>query len=1094
MDKKDKNHQFNILIQKNLKLYISNREFLKEAGFSLIIVLLNVLSVELRDENLRWMFKMWSILGASLGVLIVSRNVLQEIVYEKENRIMDTLKIMGMNSKQYYKSWFISGYLRGFYVTLLVLVISILFHSYQDVQGSTQNAVILNMLYIIASINQALAFSTVFSQSQSAMEIFVLAGVFGNFVFFFGQWKLINSTHWYYCVFCVLFPQAGLNLGLQAHNLYDTFFTVNGMFTIYRAMLMLFLGSLFYYIMFKYLIKVAPNELGTHLPWNYFIKDFIGKFNGNQKKQSEFIPFESDQNKYENQEEAYSYNKTLKEGKNKDFENDFSSAKFHQYAMDENNQLKQNLTKQFDKSRKAVDNLSLCMYSPEIFCLLGHNGSGKSTTINMITGMIEKTKGSIIINGKDLDFQMEEIRQDLGLCGQKDIYFNGLTDQQVVNYIDQLIEDCDLSKEKHKLAGNLSGGNLRKLNLALALVGNPSILFLDEPTSGMDTHSRRKIWDLLKKIRVEKKTTIVLTTHYLDEAEFLADRIGILLEYNSLEDVFINLENMEIQQNQNFLQKQQQQSLLSSNQLQNSNDSQVFSVQKNCKEEEKMEKLKKEENKDDNRFTFMQTAFMSAFSLFGYCIGTVNYAESLVFEKEKKIKYVLNVQGQKYETDMIIALEGTPFENTYYYGIVFILQSIVCLIICIVWDKIMYSLSTQQKQSQQQQSQEYDQQNNHQVQVVENLNKEDVLIEGKNIEKVYPNGFRALKNLNFQVKQGEILGLLGPNGAGKSTTFGIMTAFLSKNQGEIKIKNQEIKDGMMDIFENIGICPQFDPLWPNLTVNDHLCIFGRIKGLFGKLLENQIEYLLKMIELKQYQHCKSYTLSGGNKRKLSVLIALIGGGDITFFDEPSCGVDPISQRSLWTTLEQNMANRKGGMILTTHSMKEAEFLCSKIGILVNGKFHCIGSKQELQKQFGQGFIVKVKFWEQNLEEIQEVLEQNFDEKQVQEKFHIVDKNIQFQHSENGSFTEQVKNQKQEINLDNQQNLQENQIDVKNSQFCQGQIILKDELFSLAQTFKIFYEDLQKNKLIQEFNIKQNSLEEIFIEVSKLQNPEQIQDK
>jgi ATP-binding cassette, subfamily A (ABC1), member 3 len=138
----------------------------------------------------------------------------------------------------------------------------------------------------------------------------------------------------------------------------------------------------------------------------------------------------------------------------------------------------------------------------------------------------------------------------------------------------------------------------------------------------------------------------------------------------------------------------------------------------------------------------------------------------------------------------------------------------------------------------------------------------------------------------------------------------------------------------MDIYQNVGICPQFDCLWGNLTPPEHLYLFGRMKGLSGQDLIENIEYYINIMQLNDYRKTRSKDLSGGNKRKVCVAIALIGGPNLQFFDEPSTGLDPIAKRFLWNTLNKSLSTRSSSIVLTTHSMTEAESLCHKIGLII----------------------------------------------------------------------------------------------------------------------------------------------------------------
>ena len=197
-----------------------------------------------------------------------------------------------------------------------------------------------------------------------------------------------------------------------------------------------------------------------------------------------------------------------------------------------------NVSKNFDEL-KAVDNFNGELFSNEIFCLLGHNGAGKTTLVNMISGIYDPNQGDIIFNGKSLVTNKKYLFENIGLCQQEDIYFDYLTVQEHLEYmckikgskinkqeIQELINKIELDQKKDALCNTLSGGQKRKLCIALALIGGSQIILLDEPTSGMDIMARRKLWDFLKIYKKDK--IILLTTHFLDEAEYLGDRIGIM--------------------------------------------------------------------------------------------------------------------------------------------------------------------------------------------------------------------------------------------------------------------------------------------------------------------------------------------------------------------------------------------------------------------------------------------------------------------------------------------------------------------------------------------------------------------------------------
>ena len=282
--------------------------------------------------------------------------------------------------------------------------------------------------------------------------------------------------------------------------------------------------------------------------------------------------------------------------------------------------------------------------------------------------------------------------------------------------------------------------------------------------------------------------------------------------------------------------------------------------------------------------------------------------------------------------------ENNLFSKSYYYAFILIIQTIVFLRITIYIESRKYSLKNSNNPPV---LLDY----NDQVPIDANeINAETVRIgnhhnrdpiKAINLQKIYPNGFQAVKNISCGVERAQIFGLLGPNGAGKSTTFNIMTALIPKTSGSIMLSNQEVNNNLPHIFKEVGISPQFDCLWDSLTVREHLTLFGRIKGLNGSELKENVDYYINVMMLTDQINKKARILSGGNKRKLCVSNALIGSPMLQFFDEPSTGLDAIARRFLWTTLTQNLNYRDASIVLTTHSMSEAESLCHKIGLITN---------------------------------------------------------------------------------------------------------------------------------------------------------------
>lgn len=186
---------------------------------------------------------------------------------------------------------------------------------------------------------------------------------------------------------------------------------------------------------------------------------------------------------------------------------------------------------------EAVKGISFDVTEGEIFGLLGPNGAGKSTTLEIIETLREKTSGKVLVDGLDLDVQPNEIKKIIGVQLQSSGYYPGLNLTELVNLFSglynremkpmdllELVNLKDKSKAKFK---ELSGGQKQRFSVATTLINQPKIIFLDEPTTGLDPQARRNLWDLIQDIR-KKGTTVIITTHYMDEAEVLCDRVAVI--------------------------------------------------------------------------------------------------------------------------------------------------------------------------------------------------------------------------------------------------------------------------------------------------------------------------------------------------------------------------------------------------------------------------------------------------------------------------------------------------------------------------------------------------------------------------------------
>nr|XP_058142182.1 phospholipid-transporting ATPase ABCA3-like [Dasypus novemcinctus] len=230
----------------------------------------------------------------------------------------------------------------------------------------------------------------------------------------------------------------------------------------------------------------------------------------------------------------------------------------------------------------------------------------------------------------------------------------------------------------------------------------------------------------------------------------------------------------------------------------------------------------------------------------------------------------------------------------------------------------------------------------------------------------------AVRNLSLNAYEGQITALLGPNGAGKTTTLSILSGLIVPTRGQVFINGFDISKDMVHIRKNLGLCPQNDLLFDNLTVAEHLYFYCVIKGVSRERYKTEVNKMLTAFDLQEKLDSFSKSLSGGMKRKLSIIIALIGGSKVVILDEPSSGMDPVSRRATWDLLQQYKQDRT--ILLTTHYMDEADILGDRIAIMVRGTLHCCGSSIFLKRIYGVGYhLVMVKEPNCDVEEVIELI-------------------------------------------------------------------------------------------------------------------------
>ncbi|XP_054168189.1 phospholipid-transporting ATPase ABCA1-like [Oppia nitens] len=220
----------------------------------------------------------------------------------------------------------------------------------------------------------------------------------------------------------------------------------------------------------------------------------------------------------------------------------------------------------------------------------------------------------------------------------------------------------------------------------------------------------------------------------------------------------------------------------------------------------------------------------------------------------------------------------------------------------------------------------------------------------------------AVDNVSFSVPRGECFGLLGVNGAGKTTLFRILTGQLKPTTGQAIINSKDIRKILSSNYQSLGYCPQADALDFVLTPYEHLTIYSHLRGIPTQHIPTIVNESLAKFQLMPHSQMPVLALSRGNRRKLCLAIAMLGNPQLALLDEPTSGLDPQSRRYIIQNIQNAVRDRRS-VLLTSHSMEECDILCSRLAIMVNGRFKCIGSPQYLKHKFGSGYLITLRLHE-----------------------------------------------------------------------------------------------------------------------------------
>jgi ATP-binding cassette subfamily A (ABC1) protein 3 len=467
-----------------------------------------------------------------LGLMYPMASTVRALVQEKELRQKELMKMMSISDFSIELAWFISLFM--FFSAAGILMTIICDNLYESSNGfllfifwELAFLSILMFTFVMASFNSKPSRATLFSIMLFFVGYFITISV----KYDDGSMGAIRG--------CSLHPVTAISYGIQIiGSLEDKGVGLKSStigntdnpsgFTFSNCISYLIQDIILWGLLSWYLNRTVKGDYGQSLPYNFcFTKKYW--FPNSDHKEDDEYPNEDDSKTFDDSIPIEDVSDTLKA-----------------QEKEGNCVAIRDLTKRFD-TKTAVDGLNLTMYNGQITALLGHNGAGKTTTINMLTGMVQPTTGYAVVNGNNIINQMNQVRENVGICLQHDCLFPMLTVREHIEFfarvkglyenktkeeaeeaITTAIEDVALSEKMNTFSKDLSGGMKRKLSVAIAFCGDSSVVFLDEPTSGMDPFSRRFTWNVIRQYRQNR--CIVLTTHFMDEADLLGDRIAIMSE------------------------------------------------------------------------------------------------------------------------------------------------------------------------------------------------------------------------------------------------------------------------------------------------------------------------------------------------------------------------------------------------------------------------------------------------------------------------------------------------------------------------------------------------------------------------------------
>lgn len=537
------------------------------------------------------------------------------------------------------------------------------------------------------------------------------------------------------------------------------------------------------------------------------------------------------------------------------------------------------------KKQVAVDGVDLQIRRGEIFGLIGPDGSGKSSLMKAIAGVLTYDEGTLEVFGTAIvsERSAERVKHRIGFLPQG-LGLSLYPELSVEENIDffarlRLVSERDLSERKAKLLAmtrlekfrdramkNLSGGMKQKLGLICTLIHEPELAILDEPTTGVDPVSRRDFWSILTNLLQEKGMTVLVSTAYMDEAE----------RFHRL-------------------------SFLSGGKVMTSGPpARVQALVPGLV------------------LTFEAKPQLEAITRLKRCyhqVETLGPKLHVFTEEVDRGKALKNLEACL--GDMIpecVSMDDPELEDIF-----------VSLLLRQGGGRRESAVATS----------------------ADRVEGQGFAIEARDLIRDF-GPFRAVDRVSFHVKQGEIFGLLGANGAGKTTVIKMLTGILPPSGGGGWVAGADMKTAGTSIKERIGYMSQAFSLYLDLTVQENISLFAGIYGLDRRVTQDRLKWIVAMAGLQGYESHLTGGLPVGVRQRLALGCALVHRPRVLFLDEPTSGVDPIGRRHFWEILSRLAREEGVGILITTHHMSEAEH-CDHIALMYGGRLVADGSPEEMKQ-------------------------------------------------------------------------------------------------------------------------------------------------